>query len=111
MREPSEQKVEGPAVGAAGTLGVPALEWSAQQILGAGQGEDKLRHIRSEWAPRGLLASALEIHEDTLHRRAKAAGVRTKLEVTAGNRCRVLYLVGDLRALLAEREAEHEPPR
>jgi len=104
MRQP-EQKNEGPAVGAAGTLAVPAMAWQAAQILGADQDRDQLRHIRTEWAPRAPLAAALGCHEDTFHRRATAAGVRTQVEVTAARRCRVLYLVGDVRELMLRQEA------
>lgn len=104
MRQP-DQRDEGPAAGAAGVLRVPALAWQAAQILGADQDQDQLRHIRSEWAPRAPLAAALQVHEDTFHRRARAAGVRTQLEVTPSNRCRVLYLVGDVRELMLGQEA------
>lgn len=99
------ERDEGPAAGAAGVLRVPALAWSAQQILGADQDRDQLRHIRSEWAPRAPLAAALEVHEDTFARRARAAGVRTQVEVTAARRCRVLYAVSDVRELMLGQEA------
>lgn len=103
MRRP--ERDEGPAAGAAGTLGAPAMAWQAAQILGADQDRDQLRHIRSEWAPRAPLAAALDLHEDTFARRARAVGVRTQLEVTPSNRCRVLYLVGDVRELMLGQEA------
>jgi hypothetical protein len=105
MRHP-EQRSEGPAAGAAGTLGLPALEWSAAQILGVAQGGNKLRHIRTEWAPRAPLAAALQLHEDTFARRARAAGVKTQIEVTAGHRCRVLYAVADVRRMMLGEESE-----
>lgn len=56
-----------------------------------------LRHIRTDWASRNALAVALGVHVDTIHRRATAAGVRTRLEVTDQHRCRVMYLVADVR--------------
>jgi hypothetical protein len=82
------------------------MEWSARQILGADQEGDKLRHIRTEWAPRAPLAAALQLHEDTFARRARAAGVQTQIEVTAGHRCRVLYAVADVRRMMLGEESE-----
>ena len=67
---------------------------SAVQILTSAH---PLRHIRTDWATRTELAKALEVHVDTIHRRASAAGVRTKVMVTDQHRCRVMYLVADVR--------------
>jgi hypothetical protein len=93
-------EVERPAAATAERSGPEAksvLTWTAE-ILNSVEPTDKLRHIRTtEWASRSELASALEIHVDTVHRRALAAGVATRIEVTPARRCRVLYLVEDVR--------------
>lgn len=97
----NEAEVERPAAATAERPeGRSALTWTAAEILNSVEPNDKLRHIRTEWASRSELASALEIHVDTVHRRCLAAGVATRIEVTPARRCRVLYLVDDIRQKL-----------
>lgn len=86
---------------AEGREGQP-LEWTADRIVNSDQ---PLRHIRSDWASKAELSAALRIHPDTVHRRASALGVRTRLEVTARHRCRVMYWVDDVRRLMLQEGA------
>lgn len=101
MRHP-EQRSEGPAAGAAGTLGMPALVWTATAIL-AEKGVRGTYDGLGEWPLRLRIAAVEGLHPDTISRRCAAWNVPTRAKVTASHRCRIEVHLPTYLAALRER--------